>query len=469
MWTLRLPRAAFVFLATLVVGLWVLGPGLATAAEPRVILVSIDGMAAYHVADETLVLPNLRALIGAGVVADSSETVFPSVTHPSHTTMVTGVRPLKHGVIGNRLRNRLTGERFHVTNLPHTVSVKVPTLFDAARAAGMRTASYFWPESREDPALDRSIPEVFTEGGVADREAADPVYLQELREARVPIDLFYDAYGRDALVGAGDVALAVAAAHEIRTRRPHLLAIHFVSTDATQHRYGPRHELSRASLTVADGCLGVLRDAVADAGLEEDTTFVVAADHGFHTVTHEVNVAPVFRAAGLSDRLAFHPMEWTLFVETTAGFDPDRDGPALESALGKTLALEGIGRIVRPEAFHDLGYPRYEEDLHVPGQYMIIGDIDTFVVADPDSSSTERRPLAEPHHTHGYPPDHPRMYPGLVLSGRGIRRDERIGHVHNLDIAPTIARLLGLEMEGLEGRVLEEALVTPSGTSRRTE
>jgi hypothetical protein len=162
-------------------------------------------------------------------------------------------------------------------------------------------------------------------------------------------------------------------------------------------------------------------------------------------------------------------MEWTLFVETTAGFDPDRDGPALESALGKTLALEGIGRIVRPEAFHDLGYPRYEEDLHVPGQYMIIGDIDTFVVADPDSSSTERRPLAEPHHTHGSPPDHPRMYPGLVLSGRGIRRDERIGHVHNLDIAPTIARLLGLEMEGLEGRVLEEALVTPSGTSRRTE
>jgi len=54
------------------------------------------------------------------------------------------------------------------------------------------------------------------------------------------------------------------------------------------------------------------------------------------------------------------------------------------------------------------------------------------------------------------------MYPALILSGRGIRSGERLGHVHNLDIAPTIARLLGLEMEGLEGQVLEGALTGPA-------
>ena len=132
----------------------------------------------------------------------------------------------------------------------------------------------------------------------------------------------------------------------------------------------------------------------------------------------------------------------------------------MDSALEKALALEGVGRVVRPEEFHDLGFPRYEEDPHVPGQYMVIGDIDTFVRADPEGTSVRSR-LPEAHHGHGFPPDHPRMYPGLILSGRGIRSGEHMGHVHNLDIAPTIARLLGLEMEGLAGRVLEEALTGP--------
>ena len=91
---------------------------------------------------------------------------------------------------------------------------------------------------------------------------------------------------------------------------------------------------------------------------------------------------------------------------------------------------------------------------------MIIGDIDTFVRADPEGPSGRSR-LSQASHGHGFPPDHPRMYPSLILSGRGIKRGERIGHVHNLDIAPTVARLLDLEMEGLEGRVLEEALVGP--------
>jgi arylsulfatase A-like enzyme len=449
---LVVPAVALVVLA---------GSGLAVAGEPRVVLVSIDGLAAYHVADESLELPNLRELIRSGVRAESSETVFPSVTHPSHTTIVTGVMPRTHGVVGNRLRNRLTGERYHITNLPHGTSVRVPTIFDAAKDAGLRTASYFWPENKDDPALDRSIPEVFTEDSVADRGAADPEYLEELREANVPIDLFYEGYGKLGLNGAGDVALAMAAAHEIRTRQPQLLAIHFVSTDATQHWYGPAHELSRASLTVADACVGILRDAVEGAGLTADTTFVIAADHGFHSVEHGVNVYPVFRDAGLTDRLAFHRWGWTLFVETLPAFEPGRDGPALESALEKALALEGVGRVVRPEEFHDMGFPRYEEDPHVPGQYMVIGDIDTLVRADPEAAAGRSR-FPEAHHEHGFPPEHPRMYPGLILSGRGIRSGERLGHVHNLDIAPTIVHLLGLEMEGFEGRVLVEALTEPA-------
>ena len=84
-------------------------------AQPakHVILVTIDGFAAYHLYNQELRLPNIRELIDQGVWVASSETVFPSVTHPSHTTIVTGVEPRLHGVIGNSMVNRKTGESFY--------------------------------------------------------------------------------------------------------------------------------------------------------------------------------------------------------------------------------------------------------------------------------------------------------------------------------------------------------------------
>jgi len=444
---------------TLLLALLAAVPGI--AQEERVVLVTIDGLAAFHLEDPALEIPELRAMIAGGVWADSSESVYPSLTHPSHTTLLTGVLPRFHGVIGNRVRNRVTGERYHVTDRPHAESVRVPTLFDAVAAAGGGTAAFWWPETRDDPAVDHGIPEVFDAEGGAESAVADPAYLAELRGAGVPIDLFYSGYGDPALELAADVALARAAAWEIRKRQPRFLAIHLSATDSVQHEFGPAHYLSRAAITGADRCLGILREAVVEAGLLDSTTFVVTADHGFHTVRQEVNVQPLLAEAGLEAVVALHASGWSLFVETLEGFDPGRHGAALDGFLTGVLSLPGIARVVRPEGFHALGYPRYEEDPRVPGQYLVLGDVDTFPVADPDDPRATVRRRATPYHGHGYLPGHPRMYPALVLAGRGVRRGERIGHVRHLDVAVTLARLLGVELPGSPGRVLEEALVAP--------
>ena len=89
---------------------------------------------------------------------------------------------------------------------------------------------------------------------------------------------------------------------------------------------------------------------------------------------------------------------------------------------------------------------------------MVIGEIDTFLTAEAANPSTAREPLTPPRHEHGYLPTHPKMFTSLVLSGRGVKSGVTIGHVRSLDVAPTIARLLGLEMKDVEGRVLTEAL-----------
>jgi len=426
--------------------------------QRHVILITIDGFANFHLKNPAIDLPVIRALARDGVEAESGETVFPSVTHPSHTTLVTGVRPLRHGVINNRYTNRVTGERFHITNLDRTASVKAPTIFDAARRAGLPTASFFWPETRNDPSIDFNVPEVFTPESKADITAVPAAVLAELRRAGVPIDDYFRYYGDSFLMGTSDRVLAEAAAHAIRARKPSLLAIHFLLTDEVQHELGPAHYRSHAALSSADHAVGVLVDAVNAAGLADSTTFIVTADHGFATIDKKVNLAPVFADLVKAGAVKIHPQAWSLFVERTASFDASKHGAALESAYAKAIAVPGVVRLVRSNEFHALGIPTYDESPFIAGQDFLIGDVDTWLVADAANASTERVPLVPPRHEHGYLPSHPKMFTSLVISGSGVQKGATIGHVKSLDVAPTIARLLGIELANVEGRVLTEAL-----------
>jgi predicted AlkP superfamily pyrophosphatase or phosphodiesterase len=225
-----------------------------------------------------------------------------------------------------------------------------------------------------------------------------------------------------------------------------------------QHGWGPEHYLSRAALTGVDYALGIIRKAVREAGIEDRTTFVIVADHGFRSVHHEVNIHPVLAASTLADRIRLHGSGWSVFVETTEEFDDERDHASLESFFDDLLFVDGVHRIVRPEDFHALGYPEYEENPYVRGQYIIIPHIDTYLVVDSSSDSTERRTRTSSH-SHGYLPDHPRMRPALVLSGYRIHEGIRIGTVRNLDVATTIAMLLGLSMPDVEGHIINEAII----------
>jgi predicted AlkP superfamily pyrophosphatase or phosphodiesterase len=427
----------------------------------HVILITVDGLAAYHLMDESLEIPHLRELIAWGTRAVSSEAVFPSVTHPSHTTLITGRRPIAHGVLDNRMRNRTTGETYHVTNKLRSESIKVPTLFDAAKQRGLTTAAFFWPETKGDRSIDFNVEEAFEENGKPASRIFLAPFLAELGHPRIPFDLYPRYYDDPQLQAVADVLLAEAAAMTIGTHRPHLLAIHFLITDKAQHRYGPAHYLAKAAITHVDRCIGILRESVRTAGIEPRTTFIVAADHGFHSVYKEINLYPLFEEAGLQERVALHPDKWALHVELKSSFDPRADTERVEGVLKKIARLPGVSRVIRSEEYPLYGLPRYEDDSHIPGQFMIVATIDNHLVIDPGSSSVSPRPMKKPYHGHGYLPEHPRMYPALVLSGNGIAKGKQIGHVRNLDVAPTIGHLLKLQMGGLEGRVLKEALTEP--------
>jgi len=426
------------------------------AASRHVVLISIDGFAAFHLDNPGIDLPNIRALAAAGV-RGSSETVFPSMTHPAHTTLITGTTPRQHGVVNNRVTDRESGKRFHITNLPRRESIRVPTLFDAAHGRGLRTAAFFWPETKDDQAIDDNFPEVFDAREMADPSAVPPAMLNELRAGGVPIDSYFAFYDDPFGQGAADIALTKAAIHVLQKRRPSLLALHLLVADKVQHEVGPDHYLTRAALTTADHCVGLVRDAIRDAGLGDDTTIVIAADHGFVSVEHELSLSSVLDEPLLRDRVRWKADGWYVWVELLPAFDRVKDGPALERVLARAAATPGIARVVRPDDFARLGYPDYAANKYVEGQYLIAADVGTHLTLDAKADATRRR-RPRTYHGHGYFPDASSMRAALVMSGAGIAAGRPLSNVRNVDVAPTIARLLGVDLPGASGRVLADAL-----------
>lgn len=116
--------------------------------QPLVVLISIDGLkpeAVLQADAHHLKVPNLRRMVADGVYADGVIGVLPTLTYPSHTTILTGVSPAVHGIYSNTtfdpLNKNAQGWYWY------SEDVKVPTLWDAAHSAGITTANVYWPVS----------------------------------------------------------------------------------------------------------------------------------------------------------------------------------------------------------------------------------------------------------------------------------------------------------------------------------
>src|SRR5215475_7250435 len=201
----------------------------AFAQDPKyLVLFSIDGGAAFHLNNQQLELPNIHALIRDGVWAESSETVFPSVTHPSHTTLITGVQPIKHGVLANEMPDK-DGVLHPGNSGLRSEIILTKTIFDQAKAKGLSTAAFNWPETVQDPAIDYNlVGRVMPDGG---RSLPQGPWIDELRKHGVPLDLQSAARGVGLTSSTGDDITTLAVCDVIRNHKPNLVAVHLVGTD----------------------------------------------------------------------------------------------------------------------------------------------------------------------------------------------------------------------------------------------
>jgi len=410
---------------------------LVTAQTPKermVVVISLDGFPAYALDDPKLPIPTLRKLIANGGRARMA-TVNPTVTWPNHTSMVTGVRSDQHGLLANgTIINAPAAKVEPMINKEQMVHV--PTVYDAAHRAGLSTAQVDWVAISKAPTITWNFNEWATPDGPLEQEMVNKGAV-----SRADLENFTKAN-----ILHRDQIWTSAAVHLIREHKPNLLLVHFLTLDTVHHQYGPNSLAATSAMAFLDGCVSRIVDATRAAGMLERTTFLIVSDHGFKKYTKQVR--PNVALAGLGSTVHIVPEGGTAYVY----FDKSQAAELAPKVTRALEGVEGIAQIITPDGFPALGLPAQSD----PQMYQLLltaKDGFSFSGATGGPVTSE---VPQQAGSHGYLASDPEMDAIFIASGYGVSPSAgaRWGKVANIDVASTIAELLGVPLPGAKGKAI---------------
>jgi len=427
------------------------------AGRPELlVLVSIAGLVPGRYRGDAPAMPTLATLAREGVAADAVVGVAPAAEYPAHATLVTGRRPAAHGIVADR---RLGDRGVRRARYSHASLLRAPTLWQAATDAKRSVAALGWPTT-----VGAAIPDLLPD---VDAPSRGEGWLDSLRGAATPrtLELAREAGGADAAAaapGAGRDAVLVSVACRLAAAPspPSLLLLHLGGPRETLASAGVDAPETRAAFAAADAELARLLRCLSAAGRLATSAVAVVGDHGeipIHTV-----VAPnaLLAEAGLltPDPSSTGLLSWSALARSNGGSafvyaDSEEDALLARRALDAAAARTGAFRIVPAAQMIGQGAD--------PAAWFGIEAEPGYGFSD-DAVGAAVVPAAV-RAVGGYLPDRAEMDAGFVAWGRGVRRGVRVPRMSQADVAPTLARLVGLDLKEAEGRALVGLLEVPGG------
>lgn len=432
--------------------------------KQKLFVLSMDAMVHEDVA-YMMTKPNFSKLFAKRAEVERVRSVFPAITYPAHATLATGCYPGKHGIYNNSSFNTLNDnvKRWHL----FSDSVRVEDIFAAAKRAGCTTASVYWPTMGRNPNVDYLINEYFFFYPEEDSiEAFKRMGANEeaLRAVRENLDILYKR--RNGLPGGTFDGFTMACVCSlIRNVQPDVMLVHNSTPDSYRHRYGVFGEKVKEALDKTDVWLGDVIAAMQDAGVYEDTNFVLLSDHGQMDLVRRVKLNTLLVREGLIELGPDGSVyDWKAFAQSNAmSASVYLRDPENKPVYDRVYAL--LQRLVEEKTW---GFTKIYATEEVKEKYGTYGPFSFMVATDGATAFSEgwtEPPLQEVdlndyrlgRATHGYEPE---LGPQPIFLGRGpaFKEGAVLPNARLVDVAPTLAGVLGQTMPQADGRCLQELL-----------
>lgn len=378
--------------------------------SPYVILISIDGFRYDYIEKHNAEF--LATIAAKGVKAESMLPSYPSVTFPNHYSIVTGMYPAHHGLVGNNMYDKQIGERYSLRN---ATQVRNPQwyggtpLWVLAENQGLLTACYYWPGS-EAPIQD-TFPTYYYK--YSEQTAMDQRIESVVNWLNLPEE-----------------------------KRPHLITFYLPEVDHAGHGFGVDAIETKQAVQFVDKSIEKLVQEVAKTGVE--VNYVIVSDHGMLDIDQQTI---------LSLPIKVDPSELTIVS----------NGTYVSVFVNKKERIEYWYDQLKQNSNSELMKVFTKENL--PAHYNFGGDNDRFdrvgdivVTANPPYYFTNKAFPA----SHGFDPYEVKEMHALFLAiGPDFKKGLKINSFDNVHVYPVISKLLGLDItDDIDGdsRVADQVL-----------
>jgi predicted AlkP superfamily pyrophosphatase or phosphodiesterase len=408
-------------------------------------------------------LPHFQAIIKQGSYCDRVESIYPSVTYPCHTTIVTGNFPKRHGIINNTL---LQPGRTSPDWNWYRPAIKGTTLYDEAKKAGMTTASLLWPVTGKAK-IDYNMPEIF-----ANRPWKNQVMVSLFNGSplyQLDLDRRFGHLRRGLNQPELDDFVLASTIYTIKTKKPNLLLVHFVDLDSQRHFYGFSSKEAEAAIYRHHHRLEKIIEALKDSRIYDETSIVILGDHSALDEKKALHLNVL-----LAEKKLINVSEngkvinWKAYCKSCDGSayiylkDKNDSKSFHDVKLLLTSLLDtpdnGIERILTSEEAAVKGAdPNCTFMVEARKGFYFLEDCKGDYIKEIDSEDVKadkKYTLA----THGYSPEKEDYSTVFMAAGNGIRENFPIPTMRLVDEGPTFARILGLALDDTDGRVIEEML-----------
>ncbi len=422
---------------------------MSTAKAKYLIVISYDAFSEDNY-ERASKLPNLAKLIKNGAYTKELKSVYPTLTYVVHTTMVTGVYPDKHGIYHNCPLQPFVDEKDQEW-FWFNKDIKVPTIYDSIKNHGMKTAGLLWPVTGK-ASINYNIPEV---KAVKNENQAFKVLKNGSPLFIMSMEKKFGKLRRGTKEPYLDDYTSECAAYTIKRKMPNLLLVHLIDLDDAKHENGTNSVEVEEAIIRMDRRLGDIIDAVNIAGIMDETVFLVLGDHGQINVKYKVKLNKLFKDKGLIYE-ENGEMKWRAYLQSTGGsaylYIKENDIEAEE------LALSIINKAISDNCYGIEGL--YDESINPEAKYMLEAkrgySFDDGITGEVLTSLEEKNIK---YATHGYSPNKDGYKCNLIISGNCIKKGYPIGEVDMVDIAPTIASILGVDFNNCEGKSINEVFL----------